>query len=179
MKSKAGTFMATESGKANVLVLANIVIGFVIGILLYISLSSTSSAAPYFSFFVLFWLVLVFIAIYSKNIIMLLITFILSVLIIISLFAPIFTFGQSSVSCPQVLVNTTKSQLLLLINETKIENAEGACALSALAYYNNSNTLTKFNISVNLNRLNLQYHIDLPNVTVLNSSIVQPNSIAP
>ena len=84
--------------KTKILLLANIVIGFVIGILLYVSLSSISSIAPYFSIFLIFWLVLVFIAIASRKTVWLLAVFILSILIIIGLFYPIFTFGQISVS---------------------------------------------------------------------------------
>ena len=78
--------------------------------------------------------------------------------------------SYTAIACPQVLTNTSKTQLLLLINETKIENAEGACALDALKSYNNSNTLAHFNISINLTNLNQKYRAGLPNITIVNSS---------
>ncbi len=75
-------------------------------------------------------------------------------------------------ACPLVLANTSQSQLLSLINATHVESVEGACALAALAYYNSSGALAKYNVSTNLTLLNRQFLAGHPNLTVLNSSEV-------
>ncbi len=78
--------------------------------------------------------------------------------------------GYGSISCPLVLDNASESELLGLINDTKIENPIGACALAALSYYNGSGVLKQYNISVNLTVLNQQFLAGHPNLTTLNSS---------
>ena len=77
------------------------------------------------------------------------------------------------VSCPLVLDNASKPELLNLINDTKIENAAGACALAALSYYNGSGVLAENNISINLTLLNQQFLSGNPNLTIQNSSTVK------
>ena len=81
--------------------------------------------------------------------------------------------SYSTAGCPLALVNVSKSQLLLLINETKVETIAGACALSALASYNSSGVLVHFDVSINLTKLNTAFLAGHPNITPINSSSIK------
>ncbi len=82
-------------------------------------------------------------------------------------------YSHNAVNCPLVLTNTSRSQLIQLINDTSVESVEGACALAALNYYNYSGALIKYNITANLTELNQRFQTGHPNITPLNSSNVE------
>ena len=67
------------------------------------------------------------------------------------------TVNNSFFSCFNVPSNPSKADIFLLINLTKSENTYGACALAALSSYKSSNTLSQYNISINLTKLNTQF----------------------
>ena len=74
----------TKISEKKILLLANIMIGFLIGILLFLSLRSPLPIiSSSFSIFLIIWLIFVFIAIESKKTNLLLAMFVVSLLIII------------------------------------------------------------------------------------------------